>query len=407
MKLLHTADWHLGKSLGTISRHSEQIQVLDEICEIADRENVDAVLIAGDLFDTFNPPVESVELFYRSVKRLAKDGNRVVVAIAGNHDSPERIESPDPLARECGILFLGYPNTKVQTFSLPSGLSVTKSDDGFVEIHIPGQDVPLRVVATPYANERRLRTYLGIENPEEQLRNILEERWKFICDKYCDDKGVNILIAHVFITPQTGEKLKEPDDEKPILDVGGAQAVFPENLPVNFQYVALGHLHRRIPMQKDTTPVVYSGSPLSYSVNDTEQAKSISIIDVNPGEPANCRKVDLVTGKRVHRKTFSSVIDAVRWLEANPNTLVELTIQSQTYLTAEERKGLYSAHDGIVDIIPLITTADQGKQPFLSPESLNKSVEELFRDYFKHETGQDPNEEIMTLLNEIMRAEEE
>ena len=407
MRILHTSDWHLGKSLGNISRHPEQVEVLNEICEIADQQQVNAVVVAGDLFDTFNPPVESVELFYRTLKRLASDGNRVVIAIAGNHDSPERIESPDPLARQCGIIFLGYPTTKTPLFSLPSGLTVIKSDEGLVEIRIPGQAVPLRVVTTPYANERRLRSYLGIENPEEELRNILETRWRLIAEKYCDDKGVNILTAHLYLVSQSGERFEEPDDEKPILDIGGAQAGFLENLPNGVQYVALGHLHRRIRMQHDGTPVIYSGSPLSYSLNEADQEKAVTIVELEPGEDAAAREILLQSGRRVYRKMFSSVTEAISWLEENRGTLVELTIMSDTYLTAEERKALYSAHDGIVDIIPVVKNAGEQTEAVLTTGSLSKSVDQLFREYFKREQKQDPNDEIMALLQEIMKAEEE
>ncbi len=407
MRILHTSDWHLGKSLGSISRHPEQVDVLNEICEIADQQQVNAVVVAGDLFDTFNPPVESVELFYWTLKRLANNGNRVVIAIAGNHDSPERIESPDPLARQCGIIFLGYPTTKTPLFSLPSGLTVIKSDEGLVEIRIPGQAVPLRVVTTPYANERRLRSYLGIENPEEELRNILETRWRLIAEKYCDDKGVNILTAHLYLVSQSGERFEEPDDEKPILDIGGAQAGFLENLPNGVQYVALGHLHRRIRMQHDGTPVIYSGSPLSYSLNEADQEKAVTIVELEPGEDAAAREILLQSGRRVYRKMFSSVTEAISWLEENRGTLVELTIMSDTYLTAEERKALYSAHDGIVDIIPVVKNAGEQTEAVLTTGSLSKSVDQLFREYFKREQKQDPNDEIMALLQEIMKAEEE
>jgi exonuclease SbcD len=407
VKILHTSDWHLGKSLGSISRHPEQVAVLDEISQIADNEKVDVVLIAGDLFDTFNPPVEAVELFYRALKRLANDGKRLVVAIAGNHDSPERIESPDPLARECGIIFLGYPNTRVQTFTLPSGLSVTKSEEGFFEVIIPGQDHPLRVVTTPYANERRLRTYLGNEDPKETLRKILEKRWKDTAEKHCDNHGINILIAHLFVTSSTGERPAEPDDEKPILDIGGAQAVYTENLPANVQYVALGHLHRRIPMSAGNTPAIYSGSPISYSLSEAEQTKSVTIVDLALGTPAKCSQITLSSGRTVVRKTFDSVQDAVTWLEKNPQTLVELTIQSDTYLTADERKAINSAHDGIVDIIPIVKNAQAGLTEPVSAVSLSKSVDELFKDFFKHEYQQEPNEELLSLLREVMKAEEE
>ena len=100
MKILHTADWHLGKRLDRFDRLPEQKQVLEEIIEIANRENPDVVLVAGDLFDTFNPPVEAVELLYRTLRQLSADGKRAVIAIAGNHDSPERVEVPDIFARE-------------------------------------------------------------------------------------------------------------------------------------------------------------------------------------------------------------------------------------------------------------------------------------------------------------------
>ena len=107
MKILHTSDWHLGKKLDKFSRHQEQINVLNEIVEHANNQQVDLVLIAGDVFDAFNPPVESVELFYKTVKRLSNFGKRPVIVIAGNHDSPDRIEAPDALALEDAIIFAG------------------------------------------------------------------------------------------------------------------------------------------------------------------------------------------------------------------------------------------------------------------------------------------------------------
>src|ERR1035437_2649810 len=116
MKILHTSDWHLGKRLEGFSRLNEQSAVLQEICDIADSEKAEAVIIAGDLFDTFNPSTEAVELFYHFTKKLTNNGTRPVIAIAGNHDSPERIEAPDPLAPECGILFSGFPHPVISSF---------------------------------------------------------------------------------------------------------------------------------------------------------------------------------------------------------------------------------------------------------------------------------------------------
>ena len=157
MRLLHTSDWHLGKKLDRFDRLDEQKQVMEEICAIADREKVDAVLVAGDLFDVVNPPAEAVDLLYKTLKQLAAEGTRPVIAIAGNHDMPERIEAPDPLARECGIIFSGFPHSIITPFSLKTGLQVARSDTGFVELVCPNWKTPLRIVCAPYANEYRMR----------------------------------------------------------------------------------------------------------------------------------------------------------------------------------------------------------------------------------------------------------
>ena len=89
MRILHTGDWHLGKRLEDFSRLEEQQVVMNEICEIADREQADIVLVSGDIYDTFNPPTEAVDLLYKTLKKLTNGGLRPVIAIAGNHDSPE------------------------------------------------------------------------------------------------------------------------------------------------------------------------------------------------------------------------------------------------------------------------------------------------------------------------------
>ena len=242
MKILHTADWHLGKRLETISRHEEQIIVLEEIERIADTQNVDAVIIAGDLFDTFNPPNESIDLLYKTCKNLSKNGERPVIAIAGNHDSPDRVEVPEHFARECGIVFIGFPDTIVSPFELPTGLKITRSDVGFIELKLPKFDYPLRIFAIPYVNENRLKVFLGTEDTDEKLRQLLSNKWQISADKYADDDGVNIAVAHLLIMRKGGAIPVESDDEKPIR-IGGASAIYTENFPKQFQYVALGHIH--------------------------------------------------------------------------------------------------------------------------------------------------------------------
>ncbi|MBI4645366.1 MAG: exonuclease subunit SbcD [Bacteroidia bacterium] len=407
MKILHTSDWHLGKRLESFSRMEEQEAVLKEICDIADKEKVHAVIISGDLFDTFNPSTDAVELFYKYTKRLANNGKRAVIAIAGNHDSPERIEAPDPLARECGIIFSGFPHTIITPFNLEAGLKVLRSEKGFIELQIPDISYPLRLIHTPYANELRMKTYLGNEETEEELRTLLNKHWDELAEKYCTQTGVNILASHLLFV-RTGDEIpEEPEEEKPILFIGGAQAIPTQNIPGNIQYVALGHLHRKRTIDIVPCPVIYSGSPLSYSFGEADQNKFVNIVEITPGEKALISAMQLESGKKLIRKRFEIIDEVVEWLAQNPDVYIELTIVSDTYLTATDRKRLLDAHNGIVAIIPEIRNLAQTTCQATAPVDLTKSMEELFIDFFKAKKGQEPNERIINLFKEAISEEGE
>jgi len=406
MKILHTSDWHLGKHLNNFYRHPEQQAVLQEICEIAEYEQVNVVIVAGDLFDTYNPPIESTELFYKTLKRLADNGRRAVIAIAGNHDSPDRIEAPDSLARECGILFAGYPNSVIAPLELESGLKVTESEEGFVCIKLPDIEESLRILLTPYANEFRLKTYLGEENAEEELRVVLQRKWTDLAVRYCDKNGVNILLSHLLVMKKGGDLPEEPEDEKPILHVGGAQVIYTENIPSQIQYTALGHLHRKQAVDPNSASIIYPGSPISYSFSEANQKKFVIIADINPGEIAKIQEIELSNGKRLLRKRSENIEEAVDWLKKNQNTLVELTMATETYLTSEERKRLYAAHDGIISLIPDVQNMGDLGENTKKVIDLNKSMEALFGDYFRHAKGQEPNESIMQLFKEVLSEED-
>ena len=402
MKLLHTADWHLGKRLNEYARIEEQRAVLNEICEIAEKEAVDAVLIAGDLYDTANPGSDAAELFYKTVHRLAGHGRRAVIAIAGNHDAPDRIDAPIPLANVCGIVLMGRPDKHITSFELDTGLKVLQSAPGFAELKLPGIDYPLRLLLTPYANEITLRKYLGKEDKENELRHLLEQSWQSLADTYCDAEGVNILMAHLYFMQKDGVPPEEPDDEKPILHMGGAQAIYTENIPEQLQYAALGHLHRYQVVSEKPCPAVYSSSPLAYSFSEANQQKYVVMIEAEPGKPVQINQVPLQQGRKLLRQRFTALEEAVLWLNEHPDTYVELTLVSDTYIESKVKKALYEAHDGIVSIIPEITGEMQKEDTRQSKMDLNKNIREIFKDYFHQKKGQYPNEELMALFNEIL-----
>lgn len=406
MKILHTADWHLGKRLEGIPRLEEQRAVLEEICEVADREGVDAVLVAGDLFDTFNPSSEAEELLYKTLKRLAKNGKRAVIAIAGNHDSPERIEAPDPLARECGIIFAGFPNSVVAPFSIDSGLEVLKSSPGFIELKTPNSSFPLRLILTPYANEYRLKKFLGFQDNEAALRQHLEQHWTQMATQYCDEKGINILMAHLFFAKEKHTLPPEPEEEKPILHVGGAQAVFSVNVPEGLDYVALGHLHRCQTVDENPCPMMYSGSPLSYSFAEANQKKVVVILEAEPGREMLIKKVALTKGKALLKQRFEDVDEAAKWLAEHPDAIVELTLVMNEYLSIKEKKRLLDINPNIF-LIPelkgdLADTLDKGKQI-----DLGQSTEQLFKQYFEYRHSIPPDAALLDLFKEVLAEEPE
>lgn len=402
IKILHTADWHLGKRLQEASRLEEQKLVLEEITEIANSEDVDLVLIAGDIFDGFNPSHEAIELLYKTLRKLSKNGQRPIVAISGNHDSTQFIEAPDPLAREMGIFFYSRYDSIIPTGKLDSGVEVVASDKGYVSLKLPHLDFPVRILLAPYANEVSLRTYLGEGDRENELRKVLEEKWTGLAKQYCDTEGLNLFLGHFFFVKEGTTPEKEPESERPILHVGGTQALYTSNIPLQIQYAALGHLHRYHATTKSPFPVVYSSSPLAYSFSEAAQEKQVVLITGEPNKPVDYKPIPLKQGRKLERKKFNELDTALKWLEENPNCFVELTYETENSIDAATRKSLLQAHDGIINLIPHIKNLTEDANDELQVEDLDKDMNSLFNMYYKSEKGQLPNEELMSIFREIL-----
>ena len=404
MKILHTADWHLGKKLDRFSRIEEQRAVMGEIVQIADTQKVDVVIIAGDLFDNFTPNTDAIELFYKTVKQLSHGGRRPVVAISGNHDAPKLIDAPDPLARECGIFLIGQPFALVTPIETQD-FKITHSSAGFIELQLASFPYPLRIIHTAYANEPRLREELEGDK-QLAINQFLSDKWQALAQEYCDSKGVNILTAHLFMNPKNGELLEEPEGERPIR-IGNADMIYTNAIPPQMQYTALGHLHRFKNIGSEEKPIVYASSPLCYSFSEAGEQKYVAIIEAEPNKAAHLSKIPLTQGKPLVRKQFASIEAATSWLKENPNTWVELTLELKEYLRAEDRKRLYNTHEGIVFLIPkLLLDTEHNPSAELSLQDINfENITPLFESYFKYKNGGiAPNQEILNLFNEAINT---
>lgn len=406
MKILHSSDWHLGKRLGRFSRIEEQRDVLDEICTIAEERGPDAVLLSGDLFDVFNPPAEAVELLYRTLHRLSSGGRRPVIAAAGNHDSPERIESADPLARLSGIFFIGSPGTRVRDTVL-EGWEIDCPEAGLLRLR--GRGLPeLRLVATPYAGEVRLRKAIDPGKGDEQITGILRDHWAALAERYCDERGVNVLMAHLFAADSGSlffEEAEEEEGERSILHPGGLELVPFSAFPSRIQYAALGHLHRPSLSVSGGTAICYSGTPLAYSLSEAGQEKRVVLAELEPGKPAAVESIPLRRGKKIRRGRFDSLEKALAWLGEYRNDYVEVTMEVERFLEAGARDAILEAHQGVLAVVPEITgegAAPGGRGRDLDLEA---PVPVLFAEYFRSRNGgADPEPALMELFSEAFAA---
>lgn len=397
MKILHTADWHLGKWLGSISRLPEQKEVLEELCSIVEQENPDIVLIAGDIYDQINPPVEAVYLLHQTLMKMSANGKRAIIIIAGNHDSPERIEAIEPLLFQSGIIVAGWPFSAPMCYSIPSGISIISSAQGFVELQLPHCKYPVKVLLGAYANTVRCTPLLSPDN--QDIQGILKKLWNNTHSLYQNKEGFNLFIGHGLFV---GSTIPEEDEGERSVMVGGAQAIPLSYIPENIDYAALGHIHKPLKFDSASFPILYSGSPLCYSMAEAGQKKHIVMAEfVSPGQSAVLRYIELSKGKSLIKIYADSVQDALQSLSTCQNSYVELHLILSNHITIEEKNKLYDAHDGIVDIL---LKMDMSNAVLESMPDMTISISELFKSFYKEKKGIDPSKEMMQLFNEVLNS---
>ncbi|MCS7073107.1 MAG: exonuclease subunit SbcD [Bacteroidia bacterium] len=393
MKILHTADWHLGKKLYSYPRIDEQKTVLAEICQIAEEEQVDLVLIAGDVYDTLLPPLEAEELFYQTLKILTSKLDCLVIVIAGNHDAPDKITAASPLATTNQILLAGYPRIKFPYQTL-GNFTVSHAEPGFVEIrskHLP----PIRIILSPYVNESRWGEVIEDNwvNRENWLQEELTKHWKQLAYHFCNEKGVNLLMAHLFLKSTDGVKYAETEDKQILRGhlLGMDSAAIPESI----QYTALGHLHQ---MHAVKTGAWYSGSPIAYSFSEAEQEKFVLIVSVEPGQPAEIRPRKLSSTQMLRRKECFSIQQIEETLYQFPQDLFEITLTMQQEFL-DERYLELKKHPRIIRLLRNFQSSNSILNHSL--ENLNQTEEELFTRFYQAQKNCEPSEEIIALFQEI------
>ncbi|MGC7846977.1 exonuclease SbcCD subunit D [Desulforudis sp. 1088] len=403
MRFLHTSDWHLGRTLEGRSRQDEQEEFSQELCRLADDEKIDAVLVAGDVFDTFNPSSAAEQLFYDTLDQLAAGGRRAVVVIAGNHDSPERLVAASPLARRHGIVLLGLPDDQppVAPGAGLDNVSVLAGGASWLELAVPGCDHTAVILALPYPSEARLGELLQEPlDDEAALQQAYSAKIRRLFGRltanYRPDT-VNIAMSHMFV--QGG---RTSDSERPVFSLGGANTVLPEDLPGGAQYVALGHLHRPQAVSRRAAVCRYAGAPLAYSFSEAGQAKSVAVVDVQPGRPAVVREVPLTGGRPLVRWQAAEGLDQVyRWLDEgrDPRAWIDLEVTVGGPLSLQEVHELRRACARFVHIRAVYPELQRDRQ---AESRAGLPVDQLFKRFYARKYGTEPDGQLVALFLEML-----
>lgn len=371
MNILHTSDWHIGKRLMDRERLPEQIAALEEIARVCDEREVDLVLVAGDVYDTYMPSAEAEEAFFHAVKRIAGK-RRAVVLVSGNHDDGVRLGAAAPLAAEEGIYLFGA-GRDVMPVGGTRGVRAVASGEGYVVI---GDEKGDRVYlnALPYPNEARLKEEKSDEGYTDKLR-----RWIARGEAGFSGGMPHILLSHLFVA---GGSTSESERD---IDLGGARAV-PLSLFAGFDYVALGHLHKP---QKLGGTVRYSGSLLQYSFDEQEN-KQVVLLRTAGEQIVSIEEIALSSGKKLVRLEEEDPDRAVALLRRYEGAWIELTLRLKAPLTSQETQALRAANEGLVSLI--VRTQGESAAPAVRRSAL--SPKELFAEYYRSVYGEPPADEL-------------
>ncbi|MFV0466409.1 MAG: exonuclease SbcCD subunit D [Lachnospiraceae bacterium] len=396
MKLIHTGDWHIGKLLSDKSRIAEQKIVLGELVQMAEDEEADAILIAGDIYDNGNPSAEAEELFCSTIEQLSKQGQRLVIIIAGNHDKPERLEALRPLAKKLGIVIFGTPVSEIEG-GIYGSFEIEVQDHGIFAVQI-GEEKAV-IACVPYASEKNLGDviYQDFATDEENLKSY-ESKMKTLyqhCNSFFREDTVNILMSHVFTLGYEG------DHSERSTQLGNSYLLDASVFPDKADYIALGHVHKPQKVQGTTGKARYSGSILPYHSDEVKISKQCNLVELHPGDEMSYRPLLFSNPKPIERWDCNGYQEALSLCEENKDRecWVFLRIRTGDVILEDQIRELKHLKKDILEITPIFPEQEVEAEEILRQE---ENVLEMFRRFYKSRNNTDAQEELLTLLQELI-----
>jgi exonuclease SbcD len=288
MRIVHTADWHIGQTLNGWSRDYEHRAFLDQLHDLILSENVDVLLVAGDVFDGINPSGEAQRLLYGAIARMVRSCPHLqIILTAGNHDPAQRLEAPEAVLNELGVHVLG---------TLRRGAAGADLDRHLIPLRDRTSTVRAHVLAVPFLRQADLPgLHLGEQDGDEPaITSAVRALHAEMVEGALARADGLPLLAMGHLTCSGG--LESEGAERRIL-IGGEHAVPPDVFPTELSYVALGHLHR--PQSLDGGRVRYSGSPFPLSATEIAYDHGVTLVDLDKGLAP--RHIPLIRPVAVHR----------------------------------------------------------------------------------------------------------
>ena len=374
MKLLHTSDLHLGKNLLEESFYEDQRYILDEIVKVVQDKKIDVVMIPGDIYDKSIPSIEASLLFDKFLTNLSKMNVRVLVT-SGNHDSNERLSYGSQIFNEFNINIVTSYEGKIEKIGIED-----------VDFYLLPFLKPFHL--KPYMSEKE---YANINNSNDMLQWILKR-------ENIDKSKKNILLAHQFIM-WDGKLPEQCESESISLNNVGTLDAIDVNLLDEFDYVALGHIHRPQKIKRNT--VRYSGTPLKYSFSEATDKKSVVIIDTDDIENIQLLELKPLRNMQVLRGTFEEIMNM-----KPSDDIIKVELEDENTIISPMEK-IRRRFKNAISLV-FINKYESNDTILLNEVTEDASPYDLFASFFNQQNGRNmTKEEIQYIKNVIDSLEED
>lgn len=376
MKFLHLADLHLGKSLSDFDLIEDQKYILDQILHIADKESIDGVFIAGDVYDKSIPSEAATKLLDYFLIELAKKGIKVFM-VSGNHDSDDRLNYGSALFTSNQIFISAVFDGTLHKQSFTS------------------EDIKIDIYMLPFVKASQVRHYF----PDEDIESYDDAVRFIIRNAHINKKNKNILVAHQFVAGKGEDPALAGSESIGTQSVGRVEKIGYDCFE-DFDYVALGHIHS--PQRVGRDEIRYSGSPLKYSLSEANNEKTVPLITVSAEEKIKIELVPLKPKRDMRhiKGTLKELLDTKN-VKA-PEDFIYATLTDEDIIN--DAMGIFQqVYPNTVRVDYDNSHTREIEQVDISRIAENKSFSELIGDFYRLIYGCEITKEEMDVMREVAR----